>query len=133
LENCSLSLNPIGSLLIAMYGANIGETGILEIEATTNQAVCACKTYAGIENNYLLYLLTALKSNFISQGAGAAQPNISRDKIIRTVVPLPPLAEQKRIVTKIDQLMTLCNTLAQQVNNSTDKQTAILDAVLAKI
>jgi type I restriction enzyme S subunit len=133
LENCSLSINPKGSVLIAMYGANIGEVGILEIEATTNQAVCACKTYTGIDNDFLLFLLSALKTNFISQGAGAAQPNISKEKIIQTIVPLPPLAEQKRIVAKIDQLMSLCNTLEQNLKHSTDKKSAILNAVLAKI
>jgi type I restriction enzyme S subunit len=48
-------------------------------------------------------------------------------------VPLPPLAEQRRIVAKIDQLTSLCNKLEQDLKNSTDKQTAILNAVLAKI
>lgn len=47
--------------------------------------------------------------------------------------PCPPLAEQKRIVAKIDQLMELCNSLGQQIKDSTTKQTAILDAVLARL
>ena len=111
LKNCSLALNPIGSILIAMYGANIGEVGVLEIEATTNQAVCACKTYFGIDNIFLLYLIISLKQNFNAQGAGAAQPNISKEKIINTLAPLPPLAEQRRIVAKIDQLMARCDEL----------------------
>jgi type I restriction enzyme, S subunit len=111
LEDCSLELNPIGSILIAMYGANIGEVGVLEIEATTNQAVCACKTYLGIDNIFLLHLIISLKQNFIAQGAGAAQPNISREKIVNTVASLPPLAEQHRIVAKIDQLMVRCDEL----------------------
>ncbi len=111
LENCSLDINPIGSVLIAMYGANIGETGVLEIEATTNQAVCACKTFCGVDNKFLARLISSLKQDFISQGAGAAQPNISREKIINTLAPLPPFAEQKRIVTRIDQLMTRCDEL----------------------
>ncbi|KJS18374.1 MAG: hypothetical protein VR69_00645 [Peptococcaceae bacterium BRH_c4b] len=132
-ESCPLVINPIGSILIAMYGANIGDVGILEIEAATNQAVCACKTYSSIYNIFLYQLLQSLKLNFISQGAGAAQPNISREKIINKLVPLPPLAEQKRIVAKINQLMELCNSLEQQLKYSTEKQTAILNAVLAKV
>ncbi|MGF1576768.1 MAG: restriction endonuclease subunit S [Cyanophyceae cyanobacterium] len=91
LQNCSLALNPIGSILIAMYGANIGEVGVLEIEATTNQAVCACQTNLGIDNIFLLHLLVSLKQNFNAQGAGAAQPNISREKIINTLAALPDL------------------------------------------
>jgi type I restriction enzyme, S subunit len=111
LKNCSLVLNPIGSILIAMYGANIGDVGVLEIEATTNQAVCACKTYVSIDNIFLLYLVISLKQNFNAQGAGAAQSNISKEKIVNTVAPLPPFAEQRRIVAKIDQLMACCDEL----------------------
>ena len=47
------------------------------------------------------------------------------------LVPLPPLAEQKRIVAKADSLMTLCDALEQQLKDATDKQTAILNAVVA--
>ncbi|AZA89843.1 EcoKI restriction-modification system protein HsdS [Chryseobacterium nakagawai] len=133
LEKCSLHINPIGSVLIAMYGANIGEAGILEIEAATNQAVCACNTFAGIDNNFLYNVILSLKNNFISQGAGAAQPNISREKIINTVVPLPPYEEQKRIVNKINQLFELCETLEKKIEQSSKKQSQILNAVLAQI
>jgi len=133
LEKCSLHINPIGSVLIAMYGANIGEAGVLEIEAATNQAVCACNTFEGIDNNYLYNLLLSLKNNFISQGAGAAQPNISREKIINTVVPLPPYNEQKRIVNRINQLFELCEKLEKNIEQSSQKQTQILNAVLAQV
>lgn len=133
LEKCSLHINPIGSVLIAMYGANIGEAGVLEIEAATNQAVCACNTFKGIDNNYLYNLLLSLKNNFISQGAGAAQPNISREKIINTVVPLPPYNEQKRIVKRINQLFELCDKLEKNIEQSSKKQSQILNAVLAQV
>lgn len=133
LEKCSLHINPVGSVLIAMYGANIGEAGVLEIEAATNQAVCACNTFKGIDNNYLYNLLLSLKNNFISQGAGAAQPNISREKIINTVVPLPPYGEQKRIVRRINQLFELCDKLEKNIEQSSQKQTQILNAVLAQV
>jgi len=133
LEKCSLHINPIGSVLIAMYGANIGEAGVLEIEAATNQAVCACNTFTGVDNNYLYNLLLSLKNNFISQGAGAAQPNISREKIINTIVPLPPYNEQKRIVSRINQLFELCDTLEKNIEQSSKKQSQILNAVLAQV
>lgn len=133
LEKCSLHINPIGSVLIAMYGANIGEAGVLEIEAATNQAVCACNPFTGIDNYYLYNLLLSLKSNFIAQGAGAAQPNISREKIINTVVPLPPHEEQKRIVNKINQLFELCDKLEKNIEQSSKKQSQLLNAVLAQV
>lgn len=133
LEKCSLGLNPVGSVLVAMYGANIGEVGILEIEATTNQAVCVCQTYAHFDENYLVYLITSMKPYFLSQGAGAAQPNISREKIIATVFPLPPLPEQHRIVARIDQLMEHCDKLDAQIDAATFKQEALLNAVMAQV
>ena len=133
LKECSLSLNPAGSVLVAMYGANIGEVGILDIEATTNQAICACRTYTAFDERYLLNLIHSLKPYFISQGAGAAQPNISREKIIATPFPLPPLAEQHRIVAKIDQLMALCDTLDECIANATGKKTELLNAVMAHV
>ncbi|HCL3645010.1 TPA: restriction endonuclease subunit S [Pseudomonas aeruginosa] len=133
LDKCPLHVNAVGSVLVAMYGANIGEVGILEIEAATNQAVCACKTYASFDEGYLVYLITSLKPHFLRQGAGAAQPNISREKIIETVFPLPPLKTQHRIVARIDQLMALCGTLDQQIDSATTKQAELLGAVIAQV
>lgn len=103
-QHSSTKINPIGSVLIAMYGATIGRLGILQIPATTNQACCACELFSGIYNKYLFYFLLANRKNFIKQGAGGAQPNISKAKIIDTIIPLPPLAEQRRIVDKIEEL-----------------------------
>lgn len=104
LEKTSVKLNPAGSVLIAMYGATIGKLGILRIPATTNQACCACLPFIGIYNKFLFYFLMSQKIAFIKKGEGGAQPNISREKIISSLMPLPPLAEQKRIVKKLQLL-----------------------------
>lgn len=104
-QHSSTKINPIGSVLIAMYGATIGRLGILQIPATTNQACCACELFYGTYNKYLFYFLLANRKNFIKQGAGGAQPNISKAKIIDTTMPLPPMEEQHRIVAKIEELL----------------------------
>ena len=104
LEKCSLRMCSVGDVLIAMYGATIGKVAIEGIEHTTNQACCACTPYF-IFNKYLLYYLMASKKTFIEMGAGGAQPNISREKIVDFPFPLPPLAEQHRIVAKIEELL----------------------------
>lgn len=135
LKECSLRQNKAGDVLIAMYGATIGKTAILSVDGTTNQAVCACTPFTGLLNRYLLLTLKSLKANFIGQGAGGAQPNISREKIVATVAGLPPLAEQQRIVAKVDQLMALCDQLkarlaqARQLNEQL--ATALVEQAVA--
>lgn len=85
------------------------------------------------------YILAYLKSpQFILNGipkmtGSAGQKRVSKEYFACSPFPLPPLAEQKRIVAKLDQLMELCNALEQQIKNSVNKQTALLNAVLAKI
>ena len=111
LEQTSVRLNPIGSVLMAMYGATIGKLGILSIDAATNQACCACIPFMGLYNKYLFYFLMASRERFIKMGAGGAQPNISKDKIVNYPLSLPPLAEQKRIVAKLEEILPLCEKL----------------------
>ena len=111
LESCSIRLNPVGSVLIAMYGATIGKLGILNIEATTNQACCACITHEPISNKYLFYYLMSQKKALTEKAEGGAQPNISREKLVIHPFPLPPLAEQKKIVEILEQILPLCEKL----------------------
>ena len=105
-QDCSLRMNKIGDVLIAMYGATIGKLAVVGKELTTNQACCGCTPYI-VFNWYLFYFLMASRDTFIKKGEGGAQPNISRVKLVEHLIPLPPLREQKRIVQKIEQLMQL--------------------------
>ena len=105
LEKTSVKLNPKGSILIAMYGATIGKVGILTFPATTNQACCACSQLFQTEKMYLFNFLILERKNFISRAVGGAQPNISKEKIISTPFPLPPLEEQEEIVRILDEVL----------------------------
>ena len=102
-QDCSLRMNKIGDVLIAMYGATIGKLAIVGKDLTTNQACCGCTPYL-IYNWYLFYFLMASRDSFIKKGEGGAQPNISRVKLVEHLIPLPPLKEQYRIVTQIEKL-----------------------------
>ena len=123
--NSSAKINPTGSVLIAMYGATIGKLGILTFPATTNQACCACIEYFAITQKYLFYFLLSHRDMFIAKGGGGAQPNISKEIIVNTAIPLPPLAEQERIVTEIERWFTLIDQLEQ---GKSDLQTVIKQA-----
>ena len=102
-QDCSLRMNKIGDVLIAMYGATIGKLAIVGKELTTNQACCGCTPYI-VYNWFLFYFLMASRDSFIKKGEGGAQPNISRVKLVEHLIPLPPLNEQKRIVKRIETL-----------------------------
>jgi type I restriction enzyme S subunit len=59
--------------------------------------------------------------------------NVSRRVMAELPVPLPPLLEQHRIVARVDQLTALCDTLERQIDAATDKQSEILNAVMARV
>jgi type I restriction enzyme S subunit len=107
----SFRQNQSGDVLIAMYGATIGKVAILAKPAVTNQAVCGCTPFSGVSNLYLFNFLLSQRTQFHSASEGGAQPNISKIKILRFPFALPPLAEQHRIVAKVDELMALCDRL----------------------
>ena len=115
LNETSVKLNPSGSVLIAMYGATIGKIGILTYPATTNQACCACETFNGIDKEFLFFFLLSHRDEFIKMGGGGAQPNISKEKIINTYIPLPPFAEQKRIVSAVRKAFVQLDTIMESL------------------
>jgi type I restriction enzyme S subunit len=111
IEKGSFRINKPGDVLLAMYGATIGKVAILAESAVTNQAVCGCTPFAGVFNQFLFLFLLSQREQFHLASEGGAQPNISKVKIVWTPFPLPPLAEQHRIVAKVDELMGLCDRL----------------------
>lgn len=66
-------------------------------------------------------------------GAGGAQPNISKEKIVATLFALPPLNEQLRIVKKVEQLMSLCDQLEQQSLTSLDAHQQLVETLLGTL
>lgn len=115
LNETPVKLNPKGSVLIAMYGATIGKIGILTYPATTNQACCACDVFHGIEKEYLFYFLLSHREKFVKLGGGGAQPNISKEKITNTYIPIPPHSEQKRIVATIHKVFAKLDAMMESL------------------
>lgn len=130
IKNSSAKLFEVGSVLIAMYGATIGKVALLGIPAATNQACASASVYNGVYNQYLFNYLASQKEVFISKGKGGAQPNISQTVIKKHPFPLPSLAEQKRIVSKIDntfeKLEKAKELLLECLEEFEDRRSAIL-------
>jgi type I restriction enzyme, S subunit len=125
--------NQPGDVLIAMYGATIGKVAILAQRAVTNQAVCGCTPFDGVFNRFLFIYLMSKRAAFHAASEGGAQPNISKIKLLGFPFPLPPLAEQHRIVAKVDELMTLCDKLEQQQEDSTRTHAAMVETFLGAL
>lgn len=130
LEQCSFRKNRAGDVLIAMYGATIGKLAILAEDAVTNQAVCGCTPKEFLSNHYLFIFLLSQREQFQALSEGGAQPNISKVKIVSTPILVPPLAEQHRIVAKVDELMALCDRLDTALAQAETARTRLLDAEL---
>jgi type I restriction enzyme, S subunit len=97
---------PRGTLCIALYGATVGKVGILDMDATTNQAVCGIFLPDGVDTRYMFNFLLSMRRELIKQGKGGAQSNISNGIVRQLPVPLAPPAEQLRIVAKIEELFS---------------------------
>ena len=104
-NECNIRLNPSGSVVVALYGATAGKVGILQDSCVTNQACCVCIVNSDLAINwYLFYALLAIREMLLNKTAGSAQPNLSKEKVIATWIPVPPLEEQRRIVAKLEEV-----------------------------
>lgn len=106
LNSSSAKVFPKNTILYTIF-ATIGTVGILGIEAATNQAVAGITFYGEYCLDYMYYVLVGLKDILVSKGKGMAQMNINQTILKNTPIPLPSLAEQERIVAKIEELMPL--------------------------
>lgn len=93
--------------------SNLFRIDTISSESTTNSTdselihkICNV-VYRMLTNKYLFYFLIASKNDFVRKGEGGAQPNISREKLVSHLIPLPPLKEQHRIVSKIEELASI--------------------------
>ena len=104
LENSSAKIFPVNTVVIAMYGATVGQVGILRKEMSTNQAICGILPNGVLTPEYLNYFLLRMKSEFLKLAIGGAQANISQQIIRKTLIPLPPLSLQKYFTCRIRQI-----------------------------
>ena len=105
LDETHLNILPRGTVLIAMYGGfnQIGRTGVLEIEATHNQAMTALLPTPRVNPYFLNAILVASKDYWKSVANSTRKdPNITKTDVLNFKMPLPPLATQQAIVAEIE-------------------------------
>lgn len=106
-DSSSAKLMPSGTVMVAMYGASIGRTGVMAKAMTTNQAIaCGIVNESIMTKEYLLYYLQSQKQDFIYAGKGGAQPNISQGVIKDWKIPVPPISEQVKIIQRIEEQLS---------------------------
>jgi len=99
LEESSAKIVPPENVLVAMYGGGtVGNVGLLEIKAATNQACCAIITESSVlDNEFIYYQLLFEHRRLVSYAAGSSQQNLSKHDVEQFDILVPPKAEQRRI------------------------------------
>ncbi|WP_449122708.1 restriction endonuclease subunit S [Pseudomonas sp. MPG01] len=122
LTETNLTVYPPHTLIVAMYGQGKtrGQISELLIDACTNQACAAIQLLDQNESHrkFVKYFFVKSYDDIRLLAAGGAQPNLNLGKIKETVLPLPPVIEQHRIVAKLDQLMILCDQLKARLTQA---------------
>lgn len=133
--NCKIF--PAGSLIVAMYGQGKtrGQVSELVIPGATNQAVAALVFFDSSLGTkaFLKYFFEKIYKEIRLTAEGGPQPNLNVGKIKETLIPVPPIAEQLRIVAKLDQLMSLCNQLEEQIRASSKIAERLVISTIATI
>lgn len=125
-----------GDILIVNRGAGCGDAAIVDY---TEKFCFQNAAIVGFDQNklcgqYILRYLHSSRDGFLRKFIqGGAQPMLSNRLLATHYIAIPPLAEQHRIVAKIDQLMALCDVLEKQIAATSQKQAELLDAVMAQV
>ena len=101
-KECRLTYYQAPFIVIAMYGASIGNVSISLIDGYTNQACCVVIPKYCDNIKFLYYILSVAKTNLIAGSMGGTQPNISQEKIRELRIPIPQIQEQQQIVDYLD-------------------------------
>lgn len=130
----SLKTYPKGSLVIAMYGATIGKTALLQFETTTNQACCVFGQSEIISVKFLQYWFKAKKEHIINLSIGGGQPNVSQQILKDIRLGCPDIQEQNLILSYLDnknnEFDILSSKTQQEIELLKEYKTALISEVV---
>ena len=117
LKQSSAKLVPAGATLIAMYGANAGNVGHLQIGAATNQAVLAVIPKTGeIDTDFLNFACQVITQDLLKKAHGSGQPNLSASMIKEQLIVVPPRADQSAlasVLVDVDRSATIASEMSE--------------------
>ena len=121
-------------IVVAMYGASVGNIAISTIVACSNQACCCIKPDNNNDLKFMYYWLSMCKIDFLSQSIGGGQPNISQSKIKNQFYYRPQLSEQKVIANFLDSKCSEIDAISADIQKEIEileqyKRSVITEAV----
>lgn len=125
---------PANTVLLAMYGGGtIGNVGLMTYPAMINQACCALITHKGMLPKYLFYYLLSVRGWVISTGFGGTQINLSQKLIAQYFITVPPLDEQKSIVSYLDDTYKRIDESILNINEQINKLKLLKKALINEV
>ncbi|MBE0483357.1 MAG: restriction endonuclease subunit S [Bacterioplanes sp.] len=124
-----------GDVLLVMVGGSLGKIGIVGADvlpAVLNQNMWKMQRFGGIEKDYFVSMLRFVNENQVTI-TNSTHGHLSQGEYLSKLAPLPPLAEQQRIVAKVDELMALCDQLGQQSEHQLDAHQQLTETLLATL
>lgn len=128
-------LLPPKSILVTCIGATIGKTGFLRVEGATNQQINALIPDQRLiipEFAYFLFISKKTHGKILERASATTLPILKKSSFEKITVQLPPINEQKRIVSKIEKLFSFADQIEKSVEEAKKRADRIDQAILAK-
>lgn len=127
----ALKVYPAPFIIIAMYGASVGNASISLIDGCVNQACCVLSS-PSCNLHYAFYVIKSAQSYLVRKAVGGGQPNISQETIKQLWLPLPPLSTQDIIVRNLDAICSKIDDLLSSVHASIEEYKKLKQAVITQ-
>ena len=138
LEETSLKMVPAGSLVMVARSGILRRkfpVAITNMPCTLNQDMKALVLRPSVNQHYLQVMLKGFQPRVLSDlvKTGMTVESLIFKDFTKALWPIPPLAEQQRIVAKVDELMALCNALEHESAGAMDAHQALVEILLATL
>ena len=132
LANSSAWLVPAGAVLVAMYGATAGAVGYLQRPMATNQAVLALiGEPSQVDQRFLYHWLRSRAEHMKARATGAAQPNLSKARVLEEPFPLLDVESQRGLSITLDSILDIADQAKKFVSVATSLRNQLGAALLS--